>query len=92
MTERAEAEAPATGSPVGESITLHLSTITLGEMAECEIASGHDFGTLLRGKISRRLTAAYIAELRRDPGSPGSPNYVPRRSWQELASLRLIDG
>ena len=70
------------GEAAAPTITLDLSTLTLGEMSNAEIASGQDFDRLLRGRVSRRLLALWVHEQRTSERP---------RSWRELASLRLSD-
>lgn len=64
------------------TITLDITTLTLGEMAECERQSGHSFEKLLTGRASRKIVATFVAEWR-------SSDSVP--SWQEVSSRRLFD-
>jgi hypothetical protein len=66
-----------------DEITFDLATLTLGEAAEIEMASGHSLQELLRSKVSIRLMAVFVQRYR-------SSGVVP--SWQELSSLRLLDG
>lgn len=63
---------------------LDLDTLTLGEMADVERASGQSFTDLLAaGRATRALLALYIHESRTSERP---------RSWRELASLRPFDG
>jgi hypothetical protein len=63
--------------------TLELSSLTLGEMAAVEQASGRSFADILRaGPATQRLMAAYVL-LSRHSGRPPS--------WSELAGLRPFD-
>lgn len=65
------------------SITLDVSTMTLGEMSAAEIESGVTMDKLLTGgRATRRLLALWVHE-RRSSAKP--------RSWLELSSLRLSD-
>ena len=64
------------------TLTLDLATVTLGEMAALEMASGRDFGALLKGQVSRRLIALYLREWRSSGVEP---------SWSSIASLRPLD-
>jgi hypothetical protein len=67
-----------------QQITLDIDTMTLGEMAAVEKASGQDFLDLWRaGRATRRLIGLYVHEYR--------TSETPR-SWQELSALRLLDG
>lgn len=64
------------------ALTIELETVTIGEMAAIEAASGRDFLRLLSsGAATRRLIALYLIELRHSE---------PRRSWSELSSLRPL--
>lgn len=73
MTDATETQAP---------IALDLDTLTLGEMAAVEEASGSSIDRLLaRGKASRIMVAAYVHYRR-----SGEP-----RTWSEVAGLRLSD-
>jgi len=63
-------------------ITLDLETLTLGEMAAAEKASGEDINTLLGRSAQRILLAVFIDRLRNSGQPP---------SWQELGALRLRD-
>ena len=65
-----------------EQITFDLSTLTLGEAAEIEIASGHTLQELLRSKVAIRLMAVFVQRLRSSGSTP---------SWSELSNLRLLD-
>lgn len=75
-------ETPAT------PVRFDLESLTIGELAEAERASGIDGLTLLRRTANRRLLALFVTELR----ASRSESSAPRRSWQELESLRLRDG
>jgi hypothetical protein len=63
-------------------VQLDLSTLTLGEMAAVEAASGRSFDQLMRGRASRLIAAMYVAALRSSGDTP---------SWSELSSLHLSD-
>jgi len=63
------------------TLTLDLTTITLGEMAAVEIASKRDFTTLLKGQVGRRLIALYLREWRSSGVEP---------SWSEISSHRPL--
>ena len=65
------------------TVTLDVSTLTLGEAASAEIASGLTLQQMTRSSMARKLLAVYVHELR----SSATP-----RSWQELSNLRLLDG
>lgn len=64
------------------TLTLDLGSITLGEMAAIEYASGRDFNRMLKGQVTRRLVALYLREWR-------STGHEP--NWNELSSLRPLD-
>lgn len=66
-----------------QTITLDVTTLTLGEAADAEIASGLTLQQMLRSQAARKLLALYVHELR----SSGR-----KRNWQELSTLRLLDG
>lgn len=62
-----------------------LASLTLGEMAAVELASGQDFQRLLRaGSASRMLVVAYVRALR-SPSSGSTPD------WSEVSSHRPLD-
>lgn len=63
------------------TLTLDLGSITLGEMAAIEYASGRSFDRLLTGAVSRRLIALYLREWRSSGVEP---------SWSEISSLRPL--
>ena len=65
-----------------EQITFDLSTLTLGEAAEIEMASGKSLQELLRSKVAVRLMAVFVQQLRSSGSTP---------SWSELSNLRLLD-
>ena len=64
-----------------EEITFDLSTLTLGEAAEIELASGKSIQELLRSRTAIYLMAVFVQRLR---SSGSTPN------WSELSSLRLL--
>lgn len=66
-----------------QTVTLDVSTLTLGEAAAAEIESGLSLQQMIKSPTARKLLAVYVHELR---------NSVPARSWSELSSLRLLDG
>ena len=66
-----------------DEITFDLSTLTLGEAAEIEMASGKSLQELLRSKVAIRLMAVFVQRLRSSGSTP---------SWSELSNLRLLDG
>jgi len=68
--------------PLAE-ITLDVTTLTLGEGASAEMASGMTLQEMMRSPMARKLLAVYVHELR---------NSESARSWQELSNLRLLDG
>jgi hypothetical protein len=63
-------------------VTIHsigMETITLGEMAEVEAATGRDFTAMMRaGGVTRKMVALFIFRLRSDGVAP---------SWGDLAGL-----
>lgn len=63
-------------------ITLDVSTLTLGEAAEAERASGWSISEIARSKTAMRVLAMYVHGLR---------HYDVRPSWSELSSLRALD-
>lgn len=65
-----------------QTVTLDISTLTLGEAAAAEIQSGATIQQLARGRATLRLLAMFVHELR----TSAQP-----RSWQELSNLRLLD-
>ena len=73
---------PATMDEYRE-VTLDLATLTMGEIARAEVASGMTLQQLLASPMAKKLMAVFVHELR---------NYVKPRSWQELSNLRLLDG
>lgn len=65
-----------------ETITLDITTLTLGEMVEVEAQSGRSIDRLMRGAAGRRMVALFVHGLRSSGESP---------SWQQLSSRRLIE-
>ena len=65
-----------------EHITFDVNTLTLGEMAAAETASGLDSSILLARSAHRLLLVVFVQRLR----SSGRPP-----TWSELGSLRLQD-
>lgn len=65
-----------------EDITFNVETLTLGELAAAEVASGLDSSILLSRTGHRLLLGVFVHRLR----SSGKPP-----SWQELESLRVLD-
>lgn len=65
-----------------DSITLDLNTLTLGELAAVEGASGQTFDRLLRGSATRMMLALYVHRWR-------TSGVEPR--WSELADLTVSD-
>lgn len=65
-----------------EHITLDVSTVTLGEWAQAELASGLTMAQLLKSHAARKMLAMFVHELRHSEKP---------RSWSELSSLRLLD-
>lgn len=78
-------QARAPGEPLRleewRSITLDVSTLTLGEASKAEQASGLSLEKLARG-ASLRLLAMFVHGLR---------NYDVPPTWSELSSLTVID-
>lgn len=66
-----------------ESVTFDLDTLTLGELAAAEDASGQDASVLLSRSAHRRILALFVLGLR----SSGQPP-----SWKLLESRRVLDG
>ena len=64
-----------------EQITFDLSTLTLGEAAEIELASGKSVQELLRSKTAVYLMALFVQRLRNSGSAP---------NWSELSNLRLL--
>jgi len=65
-----------------EQITFDVDTLTLGELAAAETASGLDSSTLLSRSAHRLLLVVFVQRLR----SSGKPP-----SWQDVENLRLQD-
>lgn len=66
----------------GETVTLDITTVTLGEAAAAEIASGMTLQTMIKSRAALLLLGLFIHELR----SSGQPP-----SWNDLSSRRLLD-
>ena len=64
-----------------EQITFDLSTLTLGEAAEIEMASGRTVQELLKSRQAMYLMALFVQRLRSSGSTP---------SWSELSNLRLL--
>lgn len=64
------------------AVTLDLTTVTLGEAAEAERASGWSIGEIVKSPTARRVLAMFLHGLR---------NYDEWPNWKELASLRAVD-
>ena len=64
------------------TLTFDLDSLTLGELAAAETASGLDTSDLL-GKSAHRLLLAVFVQRLRSSGS--APN------WQELGNLKVRD-
>ena len=61
--------------------TLDINAIPLGEMMDVELASGRNFGDLVRSRTGLLMIGLYLRALRqRAPGTPPP-------SWDEIASL-----
>lgn len=65
-----------------EQVTFDLDTLTLGELAQAEEASGQDLRQLMSKRSTRLMLAVFISRLRRDGRAP---------SWQELMDLPVRD-
>lgn len=63
-------------------ITFDIETLTLGELAAAETASGLDSSILLSRTGHRLLLGVFVHRLR----SSGKPS-----SWQELGNLKVLD-
>lgn len=64
-----------------QQFKLDLNAIPLGEMMDVELASGRDFGELVRSRTGLLMVSLYLRALRqREPGTP-----LP--TWDEIASL-----
>lgn len=63
-------------------VKLDISTLTLGEAAAAEVASGYTIQQLAKGRATLRLLAMYIHVSR---------NYGVTPQWSELSNLRLLD-
>lgn len=64
------------------TITLEVSTLTLGEAGAAERASGLELTQILESKSLTRVLAVYVHALRSSEHAP---------SWQEVCNLRLVD-
>lgn len=67
---------------MAELIEFDLDSLTLGELAAAETASGLDSSVLLTRSAHRRLLTVFVQRLR----SSGQPP-----NWHELESLRVLD-
>lgn len=63
-------------------VTLDIGTLTLGEAAKLEAASGQDLSDLLARQSGRMLAAVFVAVLRRSGSAP---------PWSEISNLRVLD-
>jgi hypothetical protein len=63
-------------------VTLDVATLTLGETAAAELASGVSLETMARSRAMLRMLAMFVHVLR----TSGEPP-----SWSELSNLRLRD-
>jgi len=64
------------------SFSFDMETLTLGELAAVERASGLSATVLMKGAVSKMLVALYVHRLRNSDEPP---------SWRELESLRVLD-
>lgn len=69
--------------PTLREVKLDISTLTLGEAAAAEIASGYTIQQLAKGRATLRLLAMFVHILR---------HYGVTPNWSDLSSLRLLDG
>jgi hypothetical protein len=81
----------ATGESALPEVAVDVRSVTLGELAAVELASGQDFDRLLNTKATKLLTMLYIAKLR-ESRIPGSPSFGQPPRWADLAAYRLLDG
>ena len=65
-----------------DEFTLDLDTLTLGEMAAAETASGLDTSVLLRSSAYRLLVGVFVHRYRSSGKAP---------LWHELENLRVVD-
>jgi len=65
-----------------ETIDFDVDTLTLGEMAAVEEASGRDFSELWKRSASKMLAVVFVQRLRTSGQAP---------NWHELGSLRVLD-
>jgi hypothetical protein len=65
-----------------EEIRLDMNSLTLGELAAAESASGIDSSILLSKSAHRRILSVFVHRLRSSGKEP---------SWHELSDLRLLD-
>ena len=63
-------------------VTLDITTLTLGEAAAAEMASGIPIRKMAASPAALRILAMFVHEYR----TSDEP-----RSWSELSSLRLLD-
>lgn len=66
-----------------DEITIDITTLTLGEAAAAEVASGLTIQQLAKGRATLKLLALFVHELRHSERP---------RSWSDLSNLRLLDG
>lgn len=71
-------------------VQINLETITLGEVAAAEMASGLDASALVGTKTYRLLLGVFVNDLRTRDVRASESSARPR-SWHELTSRRLID-
>jgi hypothetical protein len=64
------------------AVTLDVSTLTLGEAAAAELASGVPIEKMARSRAMLRMLAIFV-HVYRTSGEPPS--------WSELSNLRLLD-
>jgi hypothetical protein len=77
--------------------TFDLESITLGEMVEVELASGHDFTDLLKSRTGRMMVVRFLLALRQHERDISSPAPVwekdrPLLGGSSSTSPSLPDG
>ena len=65
-----------------DQVTFDLDTLTLGELAKAEEASGQDLRTLMSRRSTRLMLAVFISRLRKDGRA---------LSWSEVEALPVRD-
>ena len=67
---------------MAELVTFDITTVTLGEAAEAEMASGKSLQQLIKSRTALLILALFIQELRSSGAAP---------SWSEIASRKVLD-